>query len=80
MDFFTNKCNSKPKERFWERFSETFAQAARGSALFLGNGERCKVGAYNKESYFATREIPSMSTKKVTRVVALIVHQKGKLS
>lgn len=76
IDYITD-CNCDVTGEFWHEFSALFAQVASDNALFLGNGER-SFGAYSNQSYFATVEIPNMIPGKVKRVVALIVHRRGK--
>lgn len=61
---------------FWERFSVEFAQAARGTAFYLGYGEK-PGGTFQLTSFFAKSELPNLSPPRVRNVVAMVVHRRG---
>lgn len=74
---YTSCCPNTPTRSFWFQYSVEFAQAASGTVFFLTDGES-SVGAFNTESFFATAELPNLSTDTVTHVIVLLVHRRGR--
>ena len=74
---YDNPCLCNVTNLFWEQFSYLFSQAAKGIVFYLSNGER-RNGTYRTTSIFSRVELPSLNTAVVSKVVALVIHRKGK--
>ena len=57
---------------FWASFSINFALSARGTAFFLGYGEKVN-GTFQNCSFFSQHELPNLSSPNVTEVVVMVV-------
>ena len=75
IDFESN-CLCSVTAKFWTQFSQEFAEVATGNTFYLTDGEDAS-GAYRRDSFFATVELPNMNDDRVTRLVALVVHREG---
>lgn len=73
---YTNYCLCNVTNQFWIQFSINFAQAARATDYWLGDGER-PGGAYQSSSCFGSVELPNMTASAVNEVVVLLVHREG---
>ena len=74
---YVNGCLCSVSDAFWQRFSIEFALAAKESVFFLGYGERSD-GTFRPTSYFTVYELPNLNPPRVSDVVTMVVHRKGK--
>lgn len=78
IDYTSAHCNCTSSNIFWAESSALFAQAARGTVFFLGNGEETDgKGAYDNESFFGTIEVPNLNPAVVKLMVVMVVHREG---
>ncbi len=71
----TPKCKCIVSFNLWVEFSSRYAQAAKGTAMFLTDGES-ERGGYNDNNFFSQVEMKSM-TKNIKRIVTISIHRKG---
>ena len=70
---YTNPCPCSVTTAFWGSFSTHFGLSARGTAFFLGNGEKSGGVFQCLCSLIATYELPNLIPPRVTDVVVMVV-------
>ncbi len=71
---YDQKCKCIVTFNLWVQFSARYALAAKGTAMYLADGES-KYGAYNDNNFFSQVEMKFM-TSNIKRIVTISIHSK----